>query len=159
MSIKDYNTLGILCNLAVKYKIIYWNWHELTNSFHFNTLDSMPMNPRRIFSFILLAVYAASLSIVVLPHGDVDSAFGSGKTSLATHADASHCKHIDASHAETCSTCSLFAGRALFISSPFSLECSTQGIVARSLIFSASHSFVLLTSFSRRAPPPLLTIA
>jgi len=24
MSIKDYNTLGVLCALAVKYKIIYW---------------------------------------------------------------------------------------------------------------------------------------
>ena len=27
MSIKDHNTLGVLCALAVKYKIIYWKCH------------------------------------------------------------------------------------------------------------------------------------
>ena len=119
----------------------------------------MPITFHRIFSTVLLAVYATSLSLVVLPHGDADSAFGSGKTSITTHADAENCKHIDASHAETCSLCSFFAGRALFVSSPFILERPTQVSASQPLIFSSSHSFVLLTSFSRRGPPPVFTIA
>ena len=119
----------------------------------------MPIHLHRILSLLFLLVYATSLMFVVLPHGDVDSAFGSGKTSLATHADAANCKHIDASHAETCSICSFFAGRALFVSSPYTMENPIEETFIQPLIFSPSHSFLLLTSFSRRAPPVLLTIA
>ncbi len=132
---------------------------NLTNSFHFNTLEAMLLNIHRRLSLLFLLVYAASLMLVVEPHGDVDSAFGSGKTSLATHADAAHCRHLDASHAETCSLCSFFAGRALFVSSPFALENFAGEAFIQPLIFPPSHSFLLLTSFSRRAPPVLLTIA
>jgi len=119
----------------------------------------MPFNLHRIVSLLSLIAYAMSLSLVVLPHGDVDSAFGSGKTSLATHADAANCKHIDASHAETCSICSFFAGRVLFVSSPYTMENPIEETFIQPLIFSPTHSFLLLTSFSRRAPPVLLTIA
>ncbi len=90
------------------------------------------------------------------PHTDAETAFGSGMTSIAGHADADNCKHIDASHAETCSLCSYFAGRALLVSSPFTLESTTQATVVQPFTFSSTHSFVLLTSFFRRGPPSLL---
>ncbi len=117
------------------------------------------MNLHRILSLLFSLVYTAILMLVVLPHGDIESAFGSGKTSLAAHADAANCKHIDASHAETCPVCLLLAGRALFVSSPFVLENSTEQTFIQSSIFSPSHFFLDLTSFSRRAPPVPLTIA
>ena len=116
----------------------------------------MPITPRRIFSALLLVVYATSLLVVMSPHLDAETAFGSGSTSIASHADADNCKHIDASHAETCSLCSYFAGRALLVSSPFTLESSTQASFVQSFSISSTHSFVLLTSFSRRGPPSLL---
>lgn len=129
---------------------------NLEISRRFIILYPMPITPRRVLSALLLIFYATSLLLVMSPHIDAESAFGSGKTSIACHADADNCKHIDASHAETCSLCSYFAGRALLVSSPFALESTTQTTVVQPFTFSSTHSFVLLTSFSRRAPPSLL---
>jgi len=116
----------------------------------------MPPPPRRLLSALLLVLYATSFLLVMSPHGDAESVFGSGKASVERHADADNCKHIDASHAETCSLCSYFAGRALLVPSSFALESSVQATHVLSFAFSSTHSFVLLTSFSRRGPPSLL---
>ena len=115
----------------------------------------MPPPLRRFANALLLVVYATSLLLVVSPHGDAETAFGSGWPTIQTHADADNCKHIDSSHAETCSLCSSFAGRALLSHSPFVLESSIQ--VSKLVQKSASPSVfsVLLDSFTRRGPPLL----
>ena len=115
----------------------------------------MPIPLRKIATALLLVFYATSLLLVVSPHGDAESAFGSGRTSVQTHSDADNCKHIDSSHAETCSLCSSFAGRALLAHAPFLPESSIQasGFVQR--FDSPSVVSSLLDSFSRRGPPLL----
>jgi hypothetical protein len=119
----------------------------------------MPLSLRRIFSLLCLVAYVASLMVVVLPHGDVRSAFGSGKAAVAAHGDAENCKHLDASHAETCSLCSFAAGNSSIAASPFVLETSVTETEIVPPSFVQPQSFLFLTSFSLRAPPSLLTFA
>jgi hypothetical protein len=87
------------------------------------------------------------------PHSDAETAFGSGKTSLAPHADSDNCKHIDASQENACPICSSFAARALPSSSTLALEPVIQITVVPRITLSSVYSFFLLTSFSRRGPP------
>ena len=119
-------------------------------------LTSMPFNPRRVLTHLSLIVYATSLLLVVSPHGDAQSATGSGKTSIRSHADAARCKHIDASHAETCFFCSLFAGRVQLASSPVTVEVSLKTLTTYGEALFSSHSLQVLVSIYRRGPPPLL---
>ncbi len=131
----------------------------LNYSSQFTILISMPVDPRRILTYLSLIVYATSLLVVVSPHSDVNGAVGSGTSSIACHADAENCKHLGASHAESCTVCTYFAGRALFVSSPFSLETSRQITPRESTFFHSSYFSVLRTSVSHRGPPSFLTIA
>ncbi|HTR82329.1 MAG TPA: DUF2946 family protein [Bacteroidota bacterium] len=116
----------------------------------------MPTYPRRILSAFLLIVYAASLLLVMSPHTDAETAFGSGKTSIANHADADHCKHVNASQGDTCPLCSSFAARAPHVSTPLVLEAVAQTAVVPPPTLSSTYSLFLLSSFSRRGPPSLL---
>ena len=113
----------------------------------------MPSPKRFTYAIALLIVYTMSLTVLVPPHSDFESAAGSGNVQIAAHADANDCKHIPISHAETCSLCSHFAGRALLTSSPFVPESVPQATVSRSYHHLPSYSLSLLTSFSRRGPP------
>ena len=119
----------------------------------------MPLTPRRRMPVFLLAVYVASLALVMSPHCDADSAFGSGRTSISAHADAAHCKHADASHAETCSLCSFFAGKAIFLSSPLLWNTSGEVVIGYLPFVSSSYSLLFLASSSHRGPPDIQTIA
>src|SRR5450759_3993550 len=114
---------------------------------------------RFTYAIALLIVYTMSLTVLVPPHGDIDSAVGSGNVQITSHADANNCKHIPISHAETCSLCSYFASRALLTSSPFVLESALQATISRSFLYPSSNSHSLLTAFSRRGPPAPHTIA
>ncbi len=119
----------------------------------------MPLHPRRRIPVFLLAVYVSSLALVMSPHRDAESAFGSGRAAVSAHADAAHCKHADASHAETCSLCSYFAGRAIFLSSPFLWDTSEEFVVGYLPFVSSSYSLLFLASSSHRGPPDIHTIA
>jgi hypothetical protein len=119
----------------------------------------MPSSKRVTYAIALLIVYTMSLTVLVPPHSDIDSAAGSGNVQVTSHADANNCKHIPISHAETCSLCSYFAGRALLSSSPFVAESAPQATISISFHHLPSYSLSLLTSFSRRGPPALHTIA
>jgi hypothetical protein len=93
------------------------------------------------------------------PHCDAETAFGTGKAAVSTHADAANCKHADASHAETCSLCSYFAGRAIFLSSPLLWDASQETVIGYLPVYSSSYSLLLLTSSFRRGPPDSQMIA
>jgi hypothetical protein len=120
---------------------------------------AMPFNLRRTIPVFLLIVYAASLMLVMSPHCDAESAFGTGMQSVSSHADAANCKHADLSHAETCSLCSFFAGRAIFLSSPLLWSTAQEIIIGYSPLISSSYSLLSLGSSSHRGPPNSQTIA
>jgi len=119
----------------------------------------MPSTKRFPYAIAMLIVYTMSLTVLVPPHGDIDSVAGSGNVQVRSHADADNCKHIHFTHSETCSLCSHFAGRALLTSSPFVLENSLEATIFRSFLYPSSYSLTLLTAFSRRGPPAPHTIA
>lgn len=93
------------------------------------------------------------------PHGDAESATGSGKTSIRAHADAARCKHVDASHAESCFICNLFAGRVQLASSPVTAEVSLQALTTYGEALLPPHSLVVLFSIYRRGPPAPLPLS
>jgi hypothetical protein len=116
----------------------------------------MPFPKSKRIALLLLFVYAAGL-LFVAPHVDLDGISGSGRTQLAAHADADNCKHIPVSHLDSCPLCASVEGRAVLTPSPLALEVLNT---ARPIQFSAAstpYSHILLTSFSRRGPPSLLS--
>ena len=119
----------------------------------------MPINLRRRIPVFLLALYVSSLALVMSPHSDAESALGSGRASISAHADAAHCKHTNASHAETCSLCSFFAGKAIFLSSPLLWNAPEEVVIGYLPFVSSSYSLLFLASSSHRGPPDIQTIA
>jgi hypothetical protein len=84
--------------------------------------------------------------------GEIPAA-GTGVQQIGLHADADDCKHISVSHAETCSICSFYAGRAIFASTPFVFGYFKSADNPQPINFVSSYSTNLISATPRRGPP------
>ena len=109
----------------------------------------------KIFSLFTLVPYVLVMVVHVAFHHDLDGMGASGRESIAAHADADHCRHVDVSHAEPCAICSGLVGKSSVPVTPFDalIDLSTLRLVDHYSY--VPSTFGVLVPFFRRGPPSI----
>jgi hypothetical protein len=110
---------------------------------------------KKYCTFVILVVYCFGLAVPMVHH-HAEDATGSGRYTVAPHADADHCKHIPIAAHDDCALCSTHNGKAAAAVSYTPIFSSPVRALTFLVQDPYSHRLHFLSSQTHRGPPSLL---